>query len=97
MTEDEVREIRRALIRALVGIVPVVAILGIQWWITTPAPEREVTLARLGLRRCREGVWHLGAFPRRCLCRWPDSTTADQRFQAEPAEREAILRALEEK
>jgi hypothetical protein len=95
MTEEEVRELRRALIRALVGIIPVAAILGIQWWITTPGPEREVAFARLGVTRCRVGVWHVLGMPRRCLCRWPQETTADQRFEAEMAEGLALRRVTE--
>ena len=89
MTEEEVRELRRALIRAAISALPVVAILGLQWWITTPVPEREGTLQRFGIARCSAGRWHVRGYPHRCLCRWHEGSY-DERLRADLAERAIV-------
>ena len=56
----------------MVGVV-----VALQWWATTPGPERTVQFRKLGLSRCRMGRWHyrgtlLAWPPSRCACFWPE-------------------------
>lgn len=87
MSEEDGAELRRALIRAGIAIIPILAIFGIQWWSVTPEPERRVALLRIGLTRCSERRWHWYGMPRACLYRWVEGTV-DQRLRAGLAEKE---------
>ena len=87
MDEQDAAELRHALIRASIAILPILAIFGAQWWITTSEPERMVAFRKVGLTRCSQGRWHWYGMPRTCLCRWVEGTV-DQRLRAGLAERE---------
>lgn len=81
MSEDSARELRLALIRAGVAILPLLFLFGLQWWLTTPAPERELRLRKMGLDHCPLGRWHWLRMTGDCLCRWPEGSP-EQIFQA---------------
>lgn len=86
MDDTDARELRRALIRATVAILPLLVVLGVQWWIVTPEPERLVRLRRLGISKCSEGRWHHSWIRQQCLCSFWVDGTIDQRLQAGLAE-----------
>ena len=69
--------VRQEAIKGVISLVVVVAIVGVQWWSITPAAERRVKLAKLGITRCGQGRWHFRqagiSLPRRCLCLWDGS------------------------
>lgn len=88
MDKGDYQELRRALIRATVGIIPIAALFAIQWFVTTPEPERLARLRRYGISKCREGRWRIRGMPHHCLCRWVEGTS-DQRLQAGLDEQEA--------
>ncbi len=89
MTPGEAQELRAALIRMVSAAVTVGLVLGWQWWVITPQPEREVKLRRYGLTHCTAGRWHFRGIPRSCLCRWQEGDM-DARLAADLAERAAI-------
>ncbi len=80
--------VRQEALRGVVTLVAVAAMVGIQWWTTTPEPERMLKLRKLGISRCSQRRWHFTPLnlPRRCLCRWPDPTP-EQLRQADRIER----------
>lgn len=81
MDEGDYQELRRALIRATIGIIPIAALFAIQWWVVTPEPERLAKLRQFGISKCGQGRWRFRGMPHHCLCRWVDGTV-DQRLQA---------------
>lgn len=89
---SEVAAARRKLAGAVLSLALFGAMMGIQWWMTTPEPERRIVLRKAGLYRCSLGRWHLERggvqIPSRCLCRWQDASPRRIR-EADSAEREA--------
>ena len=80
---------RDELLKGLISLAVVGAVIGAQWWATTPEAERQVKLGQLGLRRCAANSWHFRGLPlnwppRRCDCWWiepapqPIQQAADQ-------------------
>ncbi|MDA8395800.1 MAG: hypothetical protein M0T72_11310 [Candidatus Dormibacteraeota bacterium] len=82
--------VRQEALKGVISLLVVGAMVGIQWWMVTPEPERMIRLRKLGVTRCTQRRWHfrqgLISFPRRCLCTW-DGAPRDLQRAADRAER----------
>ena len=82
---------REQVAAGAISLLFVAVAVGVQWWATTPAPERMVKLRRVGVTRCRAGRWHVRNVavqwpPGRCLCAWPANPSPELQLAADLAE-----------
>lgn len=87
--------LRSEVAKGLIALAITGAVLGVQWWATTPEPERRVQLHKLGLCTCRFGRWHwrggrLWWRAERCLCAWPENVSPESQRRADLAEERAM-------
>lgn len=82
--------IQQEALKGVISLLVVAGMVAVQWWATTPEPERMLRLRKFGISRCSQKRWHFRqgtiAYPRHCFCQWEGASPAAQRL-ADMAER----------